>query len=332
MMRTIPLHSADRWLVNFIRKVNPSYTLTQLKNVSRLCQGLISLMSHESISAIADSLIDSRDQSSLNRFLNESDWGCEVFEMDLNKIRVMQLNKQTVFASKGKIIIDDSILEKFGNSMDLVSEYFDHSSFTMKTGLSLVSTNYADDKKNYNLLKDMYLRKKYLEEVGELDQFRTKMEIAKWLIETLIEMFPSILTKKPKFLFDSWFLSKTIVAILKKYGLKYVSRAKSNRIIKGLEMTLKEYAQKVLKKTDFKEIKVQSNKKTHTRFIYATILPLSNLGDVKVSFVKNKLNEPVSCFVVSNDLKLSEGELINAYRERWCIETDYKTNKKHLGL
>ncbi len=332
MVSSIPIHSKDRWIINFIKKINPSFTPIQLENASRLCQGLITSMSHKSISAIASSLIDSRDQSSLNRFLNESDWGCDVISMDINKIKVMQQNRQTSFTSKGNIIIDDSLLEKSGSSMELVGKHFDHCSSTMKTGLSLVSMNYSDDKKNYNLLKDVYLRKKYLEDLGELGEFKTKIETAISLIETLIEIFPFILTQKPKFVFDSWFLAKSVVSTLKKYDLKYVSRAKSNRIIVGLEMNLKEYALNVLKESDFKMVKIQSSNKTQTRFIYTTILPLSNLGDVKISFIKNKLKEPVKLFIVSNDLKLSENELIKIYKERWCIETDYKNNKQYLGL
>ncbi len=151
-MRTIPLYSKDRWLMDFIRQINPSFTSIQIENASRLCQELMSSMPHKSISAIAESLIDSRDQSSLNRFLNESDWGCEVITMEVNKIKLMQQNKQTSITSKGNIIINDSSFEKSGNSMELVDERFDHCSFTMKTGLSLVSMNYTDDLKNYNLL------------------------------------------------------------------------------------------------------------------------------------------------------------------------------------
>ena len=332
MMRTIPLYSKDRWLMDFIRKINPSFTPIQLENASRLCQGLMSSMAHKSISSIAESLIDSRDQSSLNRFLNENNWGCDVISMDLNKIKLMQQNRQTTFTSKGKIIIDDSLLEKSGNSMELVCDHFDHCSFTMKTGLSLVSMNYSDDKKNYNLLKEVYLRKRYVEELGAPNQFKTKIEIVIGLLEMLIETIPSVLSQKPTFLFDSWFLSKAIVATLKRYDLKYVSRAKSNRVIKGLDMNLKEYSYKVLKETDFQEINIQSSKKISTIFIYTAILPLPNLGDVKISFIKDKLNGDVKCFVVSNDLTLAEEELIKAYKERWAIETDYKTNKQYLGL
>ncbi len=165
-----------------------------------------------------------------------------------------------------------------------------------------------------------------------MNQFRTKIEIAIRLIETLIEATPSILTQKPTFLFDRWFLSKTIVGTFKTYDLKYVSWAKSNKVIKGLNMNLKEYACKVLKETDFKAIKIQSSKKINTKFAYTTILPLSNLGDVKISYIKDKVNGKVKCFVVSNDLTISGNEIIKAYKERWGIETDYKTNKQYLGL
>ena len=102
-MYTIPLYSQDKWLINFLRKVNPYFTRIQLDNASRLCQGLMSSMSHKSISAISESLIDTRDQSSLNRFLNESDWGLNVLSMDLNKIKIMEQNRQTSMASKGFI-------------------------------------------------------------------------------------------------------------------------------------------------------------------------------------------------------------------------------------
>jgi len=49
-------------------------------------------------------------------------------------------------------------------------------------------------------------------------------------------------------------------------------------------------------------------------------------------FIKDTLDDPVILFVVSNDLKISEYEIIKAYKERWRIETDYKNSKQYLGL
>ncbi len=312
--------------------VNPAFTNSQLENASRICQGLMSNTAHKSISSITESLIESRDQSSLNRFLNESNWGCDVISMDLNRIALMQQNRQTAFKSGGYIVIDDSLLHKSGTSMELVSNHFDHVSHGMQNGLSLVTVHYADDKKNYNLMKNIYLRKKYLDDLEESDQFQTKIEISTDNIEILVETFPEIVKKKLIFLFDVWFLSKKMVGKLKKYCLKYVSRAKSNRIISGLDMGLKEYASTVLKASDFKEITIERRDKLESAFIYSAVLPISNLGDVKVSFVKNEFDGPVKVYIVSNDLKLSGSELLRIYRERWVIETDYKDSKQYLGL
>ena len=332
MMYTIPIYSYDRWLIEFISKVNPSYTNSQLINASRFSLGLVSSSAHKSISSIAGSLIESRDQSSLNRFLTESDWRCDVISMDLNRIATMQQNKQTAFKSGGYIIIDDSLLEKSGTSMELVSTHFDHVSFGMKNGLSLVTAHYADDKKDYNLMKDIYLRKTYLEEHGTPDLFRTKIEISKDFIEILVERFPEIMVKNLKILFDSWFLSKALAETLKTYHLKYISRLKSNRIISGLEINLKEYASNILKESDFQEVTIERKNKLESVFMYTTILPISNLGDVKVSFVKNEVDGPVKIFIVSNDLNLSGSELLMIYKERWAIETDYKASKQYFGL
>lgn len=331
-MNSIPIYSNDRWLIDFISKVNPAFTTSQLENTSRMCQGLLSDTIHKSVSSIAGLLIESRDQSTINRFLTESDWGCDVVSMDINRISVMQQNRQTAFKSGGYMIIDDSLLEKSGISMDLVSKHFNHTSHGMKNGLSLVTVHYADDKKNYNLTKDVYLRKTYLEKHGESDQFRTKIEISIDSIDILVETFPEIVGKNLKVLFDAWFLSKTIVAKVKMYGLKYVSRAKSNRVISGLGMSLKEYASTVLKANDFKEVIIERRNKLKSAFVYTAILPISNLGDVKISFVKNEVDGPVKAYIVSNDLKLSGSELVRIYKERWAIETDYKDSKQYFGL
>ena len=332
MMSTVPIHPNDRFLTDFMHKVIPSLTDIQLRNISAICLGLLSSIPDKSISSISRALIIPKDQSNLNRSLTESDWGCEITSIDLNKVQLLQQYKQTRFKSRGYIIIDDSLIKKSGTWMELVHEHFDHCSFTMKNGLSLVSMNYADDVKSYNLLKDVYLRKSYLERQGQQHLFKTKVEIAQEFIETLVENFPSVKENKLTFLFDSWFLAKSIISVLNKHNLKYISRAKSNRIILGLDMSLKEYGSTVLKNSDFKEFKIERNGKLERVFAYRCILPISNLGDVNVCFVKNKLTEPVKAFIVSNNLKLSESELIIHYKERWAIETDYKNTKQYLGL
>lgn len=332
MMSTTPLQPKDKLLMNFLADVIPSLSRSQLENVSAICLGLLAAIPHKSLSAISRALLSSKDQSTLNRALTASDWGCETRSIELNKIELFQEHKQTRFKSGGFIILDDSLLNKSGTSMDLVGDHFDHCSFTMENGLSLVSTHYADDSKSYHLLKDVYLRKSYLEERGQVDQFKTKVEIAQEFIKTLLAHFPAIKNKGLTFLFDSWFLAQSIVSLLETHDLKYVSRAKSNRKILSLNMSLKEYAENVLRTADFREVSFTRNGKRETAYVFTRILPISKLGDVKVSFIKNKRGGKVNAFLVSNNLRLTETELITHYKERWAIETAYKDTKQYLGL
>lgn len=331
-METFPLSIHDKTLRKFLHNVNPNFSDAQLDNAARVCQGLISPLPHTSLSSIARSLLDPRDQSSLNRFLTESDWGAEVQEIERNKVHFMQQHRQTVMTSRGVISLDDTLLEKTGSAMDLVNEHFDHCSFTMKRGTSVVSMNYCDSSKNYNLFKKIYVRKKALAEKGKSHLFKTKIELACGMLENLVSTIPSILSVRPHVVFDSWFLAKDITALLDAYELKYVSRAKSNRVIKGLGMNVKEYAESVLRDSDFVETSVEGYSSKITVYSTSAILPISKLGDVKVVFLKTKQENDVSCFLVSNDLKLSMKEIIELYKARWGIETDYKVNKQDLGL
>ncbi|MGV9141425.1 MAG: transposase [Promethearchaeota archaeon] len=331
-METFPLPIYDKTLRKFLHNANPNFSDAQLDNAARVCQGLIAPLPHTSLSSIARSLLEPRDQSSLNRFLTESDWGAEVQGIERNKVLFMQQHRQTAMTSRGVISLDDTLLEKTGSAMDLVNEHFDHCSFTMKRGTSVVSMNYCDSSKNFNLFKKVYVRKKNLAEKGKSHRFKTKIELACGMLENLVKTVPSIISVRPHVVFDSWFLAKDITALLDDHKLKYVSRAKSNRKIKGLDMNVKEYAANVLKDSDFEETSVEGYSSKITVYCTSSILPISKLGDVKVVFLKTKQESDVSCFLVSNDLKLSMKEIIELYKARWGIETDYKVNKQDLGL
>jgi len=331
-MNTIPLQSKDMLLMKFLGTVIPSLTRCQLENLSALCLGLLGAIPHKSIAAFSRALLSPKDQSNLNRALTRTDWGCETRSIELNAVKWFQKNRQSRFKSGGFIIIDDSLLKKSGTHMDLVGPHFDHCSFTMENGLSLVSAHYADDVKSYHLLKDIYLRKSYLKERGLLNQFKTKVDIAEGFITALLNNFPSVQEKGLTFLFDSWFLASSIVSLLQRHHIKYVSRAKSNRKILNLNMSLKEYAETVLIDADFKKRIITRRGKRELAFAHTEILPISNLGDVKVCFIKNKRKGAVKAFIVSNNLRLPELGVIKHYKERWAIETSYKDTKQYFGL
>ena len=216
--------------------------------------------------------------------------------------------------------------------MDMVSEHFDHCTFSMQNGLSLVSVNYLDESKNYNLFKEVYLRKSYLEERGKVQEFKTKVEFAQEMIETIFSVVPSLPELHPHFLFDSWFLAKDLVSLLEQHGAWYVSRAKSNRVIEGLDMNLKEYAATYLEKADFSPHMLRGGNNPLVLYCYTAIFPIQNLGNVKVVFTKLEKDQEVSFFLVTNHLRLQTEEIVGLYKLRWGIETDYKFSKQEIGL
>ena len=72
-----------------MREINHAFSQPQLKNAARLIQGLYSSLAHKFLNPITIALLDPLDQSNLNRFLNESDWGREIRELDINRMLLM---------------------------------------------------------------------------------------------------------------------------------------------------------------------------------------------------------------------------------------------------
>lgn len=86
-------------------------------------------------------------------------------------------------------------------------------------------------------------------------------------------------------------------------------------------MNLKDYTNMVLRDSDFKPYDIENGTNTGILHYHTLILPISNLGDLKMIFVKQKREQEVSCFLVSNDIRLPSEEIIDVYSAQWCIET-----------
>ncbi|MHA1757217.1 MAG: hypothetical protein ACTSVV_10640 [Promethearchaeota archaeon] len=59
--------------------------------------------------------------------------------------------------------MDDTLLTKTGKGMELICNHFDHCSFSMKYGLSLVSLHYLTIRRIKTILKEVYSFKRILQ-------------------------------------------------------------------------------------------------------------------------------------------------------------------------
>lgn len=68
------------------------------------------------------------------------------------------------------------------------------------------------------------------------------------------------------------------------------------------------------------------------QFVYETILPFSNIGEVKLIVIKKELEDETGIVLVSNRRDWSADKIIRIYRNRWKIKTFYRNINQYLGF
>lgn len=318
---------------NYLAHFTPNLTASGFKHAITFIEGML-LGGCGSINAISSVCLEKMDQSSLNRFINNTRW--DPRKLNEERLKLLQNNLQTRSVETGFLIIDDTILEKTGKKMEGTSYHYNNSKKKSINGHNLVTSHYRDGKKDYPLHFELYRRKQELEEKGELEKFKTKIDIAIELIDAAIAA--NIRCKVA--VFDSWYFAKQICDHLILHGIDWVSRAKLNRVINlpegkiNLEVWIKN-----LPDSHFTPCPVpllledeESGEKIEYQYVYETILNLSDLDSVKCIVIKKELDDETGIVLVSSRTDWNAKKIITIYRMRWKIETFYRDSKQNLGL
>jgi len=241
----------------------------QQKHFQEYTTGLI-ISPKATISTMNRLFINGNDQSSLNKFLTQSNWD----EKALNDKRLELLQKcnKTKWKPWGIVVIDDTICHKTGKNIEGVGKFWDHSEKRYVTGHNLVTSHYADKEVSYPIDYDLY--HKDGSELAEKLGFRTKIQIAIELIHDVIKRDIPVYA----FVLDSWFLCKDIADVINSYNKAYVARSKSNRKVRinRMEMSIAEYAE-TIPAEKFREIKVRGK----VFMAYSFVCRMSKLGKVR---------------------------------------------------
>ena len=99
-------------------------------------------------------VIESRNQSSLNRLLTESPYSLEA----LNQARLGLLANLpgTQMKPKGVFSVDDTLLIHFGQDFEQITKLWDHVSGTYVWAHDLVTIHYSDDETDYPVLFELW--------------------------------------------------------------------------------------------------------------------------------------------------------------------------------
>jgi len=165
-------------------------------------------------------VIEPRDQSRLNRFLNTSKYDLEV--INKKRIDLLQSNPKTAF-KKGKdggvLSIDDTLLEHYGKKMDHIGYIWDHVKHHSVLAHNVVNFHYSDNQTDYPLdftfkiPVDVETLEKALEDanvhLNEKHQANKLEKTAKWR-QYLLSRWGDYQYKKPEL--QKVYISKLMIA------------------------------------------------------------------------------------------------------------------------
>ena len=151
--------------------------------------------------------------------------------------------------------------------------------------------------------------------------FKSKVQIAIEILTEAIQTFPSPLTV----LMDAWYACAPILNLIGQAGWIFLAATKRNRIV---EVNGKKTSLSRLAKAPRKYKSIRASKKR--RFQVAKLLVhLPKIGTVLLFISKSK--DGVR-FLITNNLKMTESQMVQLYLQRVWIETFHQDIKQHLGF
>lgn len=242
-------------------------------------------------------------------------------------------------------ILDDSLLEKTGKSIELIGKVFDHCTHTYQLGMKVLTLGYCDGKSFMPLDFSIHnepgknkrrgLKKKEIDhqfskerEAGSAG-YQRALEVSRDKISTALQMIKRYKKKWLKVnyvLADSWFICeqflRAVHAIDEK--LKVIGLMKTNRIL-----TINGKSYKANKIPELKQKDIHYSKKLKCSYIS---LKVSYKGIAMRGYWIKMKGQTNWSLLISTDDKLSFIKAMECYKNRWSIEVFFKDCKQNLGL
>jgi len=339
----IPILQIPKQIQELCQNYKHNFSVPQFKNFENFITAII-INDQADISALSKGFEQGKHYDSLHHFTSESYWNMEdVLKTSISIIKHLP-DQSKRFNSKGWLIIDDSLIEKFGKFMEAVSKQYDHCcNRYLQYAHCLVVLIYADKNGNrYPLNFNLWRSKQDCQKTKQ--EFHTKIDIAKGLIQYALDQgipFQGVL-------FDSWYFCKDLVDFIESHNKDWITVSKSNRKIvhQGKTISLKKYAETTIRDTQekrrltkfiTKRYRTQQEKAYRFKSIKKS-MPCLKRGRQTVRVIlcyeydKNNKLSPEPMFVVSNRKNLMPQTLLQIYQMRWAVETFFRDAKQHLGL
>lgn len=288
----------------------------QLRHFAEYVTGLIVSWRY-TVKSMNDQFVEHRDQSTKNRFINDSPWS--TVKVNRKRIQLILQKLKGINRRKCLLVIDDvkCAHSKDARQMAQLSFFKDTSNGGWINGHVMVTAHL------FTPLGHFPIDFRFYYPHGTV----TKIRLACWLVKKALYLGLPFKTV----VFDSWYLAPELIDFIEALNLniKWVSRLASNRVMLSVRgrIPIVEYL-KELDAAAWTEMDIDG--KTYTVHIHN--LKLSDHRKVRMVAYQDREEECGYTMLASNALDWEAASSIRAYRHRWTIDHFYRDAKQNLGL
>ena len=332
-------------LLSFIESLQLPLSRPQKQHVAQVADALITTEGSKTLSALYRSIVGDPCPKSAADTFREAPWTADDIRDPLRAHLVglifklaeeMGLKKQ-VFLS-----LDDSSTDKDKHSkrlqmvdwmIDLARSFPRKLVFTKGTVYVLLRITIGP--LSFTIDVAPYLRAKTVRRLNrqrtkeEELSFRTKIEIALYMLETIAPLIPS--DYQVTFLCDSWYAAASILKWCRAQDWHVICRLKSNR---SLNRTQVKVHNQQLRHRRYDHVKVSAadKERSKTYLVRSLLGKLSSLPEeVRVFISKRHNRDTRPRYFASTDPSLSAHRALNDYHTRWSCEVSNWYIAERLG-
>ena len=293
------------YLLGFLRSVNKPQRIYFLIYLT----GLIWLVKFRSIREIAREFGDDNTDG-LHHFLKASPKKIQRLQEE-NQCQISRMPKD----NHSLFILDDTSSPRKGKKIEGLGIH--HGADGFVKGLCAVTSILKTGHKRFVWAIRGYRPKS----ASPKGAFKSKVQIAIEILSGAIQKIRAPLTV----LMDSWYACAPILNLIIQAGWTFLAATKRNRIV---EMNGRKTSLSRLAKGPRKYKTVRASKKRRFR-VARLLVHLPKIGTVLLFISKSKDG---TRFFITNNLKMTESQMVSVYLQRVWIETFHQDAKQHLGF